>query len=78
MLTRRARFVAALQEAQKLGLVRTDLDLSAAADFIRDSIHIAMLRHTLNRTDPETVDARLRGVTDVFCRVIEGRAARDS
>jgi hypothetical protein len=78
MLTRRARFVAALQEAQKLGLVRTDLDLSAAADFIRDSTHIAMLRHTLNPADPETVDAGLRGVTDIFCRGIEGRAGRDS
>jgi AcrR family transcriptional regulator len=78
MLTRKTRFVTALQEAQKLGLIRTDLDLSAAADFIRDSIHIAMLRHTLYRTDPETVDAHLRGVTDIFYRGIEAREGRDS
>jgi len=55
MLTRKACLVVALQEAQKRGLVREGADLSAAADFIRDSIHIRMLRHTLNRTDPETV-----------------------
>jgi AcrR family transcriptional regulator len=64
MLTRKARFVTALQEAQKLGLVRTDVVLSAVADFICDSIHIAILRHRLYRTDPETVDAYLRGVTE--------------
>jgi AcrR family transcriptional regulator len=78
MLTRKARFVTALQEAQKLGLVRTDLDLSAAADFIRDSIHIAVLQHSLYRTDPETVDAHLRGVTDIFYRGIEAQAALSS
>jgi AcrR family transcriptional regulator len=71
MLTRKARLVAALQEAQKRGLVRMDVDLSAAADFIRDSIHSAMLRHTLYRTDPEAVDAHLRGVTDIFYRGIK-------
>jgi len=78
MLTRKARFVTALQEAQKLGLVRTDVVLSAAADFICDSIHIAILRHRLYRTDPETVDAYLRGVTDIFYRGIESREGRDS
>ena len=68
MLTRKACLVEALQEAQKRGLVREGADLSAAADFIRDSIHDAMLRHTLYRTDPEAVDAHLRGVTDIFYR----------
>jgi CheY-like chemotaxis protein len=71
MLTGKTRLVAALQEAQKRGLVRMDVDLSAAADFIRDSIHSAMLRHTLYRTDPEAVDAHLRGVTDIFYRGIK-------
>jgi AcrR family transcriptional regulator len=71
MLTRKARLVAALKEAQKRGLVREDVDLSAAADFIRDSILSAMLRHTLYKTDPETVDAHLRGVTDIFYRGIK-------
>src|SRR6266550_1714027 len=64
----KACLVVALQEAQKRGLVREGADLSAAADFIRDSIHDAMLRHTLYRTDPEAVDAHLRGVTDIFYR----------
>jgi AcrR family transcriptional regulator len=78
MLAKKARFVAALQEAQKLGLLRMDVDLSVAADFIRDSIHSAMLRHTLYRTDPETVDAHLRGVTDTFYRGIKANDGRNS
>jgi hypothetical protein len=78
MLTKKARFVAAQREAQKLGLVRMDVDLSVAADFIRDSIHSAMLRHTLYRTGPETVDAHLRGVTDIFYRAIKANDGRDS
>jgi AcrR family transcriptional regulator len=78
MLTKKARVVAALQEAQKLGLLRMDVDLSVAADFIRDSIHSAMLRHTLYRTDPETVDAHLRGVTDIFYRGIKANDGRNS
>ena len=71
MLTRKACLVVALQEAQKRGLVREGADLSAAADFIRDSIHDAMLRHTLYRTDPEAVDAHLRGVTDIFTEAVK-------
>jgi AcrR family transcriptional regulator len=78
MLTKKARFVAALQEAQKLGLVRKEVDVSVAADCIRDSIHSAMLRHTLYKTDPETVDAHLRGVTDIFYRGIKADDRRDS
>jgi hypothetical protein len=71
MLTRKARLVAALQEAQKRGLVRMDVDLSAAADLIRDSIHSTMRRHTLYRSDPEAIDAHLRGFTDIFYRGIK-------
>lgn len=78
MLIKKARFVAALREVQELGLVRKEADVSAAADFIRDSIHSAMLRHTLYRTDPETVDAHLRGVTDIFYRGIKANDRRDS
>jgi AcrR family transcriptional regulator len=78
MLARKARFVAALGEAQELGLVRKEVDVSAAADFIRDSIHSAMLRHTLYRTDPETVDAHLRAVTDIFYRGIKAKDGRGS
>jgi AcrR family transcriptional regulator len=78
MVTKKARFVAALQEAQKLGFVRMDVDLSAAADFLRDSIHSAMLRHTLHKTDPEMVDAHLRAVTDIFYRGIKADNGRDS
>jgi AcrR family transcriptional regulator len=71
MLLKKARFVAALKEAQEMGLIRQDVDVSAAADFIRDSIHSAMLRHTLYNADPETVDAHLRTVTDIFYRGIK-------
>ena len=78
MLTRKARFVAGLQRAQEGGFVRKEVDVSAAADFIRDSIHSAMLRHTLYHTDPETVDAHLRGVTDVFYRGIKASDGKDS
>jgi AcrR family transcriptional regulator len=78
MLTRKTHFVAALQRAQEGGFVRKEVDLSAAADFIRDSIHSAMLRHTLYHTDPETVDAHLRGVTDIFYRGIKASDGRDS
>ena len=70
MLKKKAGFVAVLQDAQQMGLIRADVDVSAAADLIRDSIHSAMLRHTLYNSDPETVDAYLRGVTDIFYRGI--------
>jgi len=78
MLTRKARFVALLQRAQQGGFVRKEVDVSAAADFIRDAIHSAMLRHTLYDTDPETVDAHLRGVTDIFYRGIKASDGKDS
>jgi AcrR family transcriptional regulator len=78
MLTKKARLVAALQRAQDGGFVRKEVDVSAAADFIRDSIHSAMLRHTLYHTDPETVDAHLRGVTDIFYRGIRASDGRNS
>jgi AcrR family transcriptional regulator len=78
MLTRKARLVAQLQSAQERGFVRRDVDVSAAADFIRDSIHSATLRHTFYRTDPETVDAHLRGVTDIFYRGIKPSDEKDS
>jgi AcrR family transcriptional regulator len=78
MLTRKARFVALLQRAQQGGFVRKEVDVSAAADFIRDAIHSAMLRHTLYDTDPETVAAYLRGVTDIFYRGIKASDGKDS
>jgi AcrR family transcriptional regulator len=78
MLTRKARFVALLQRAQQGGFVRKEVDVSAAADFIRDAIHSAMLRHTLYDTDPETVDAHLRGVTDIFYRGIKASDGMNS
>jgi hypothetical protein len=78
MLIRKARFVALLQRAQERGFVRKDVDVSAAADFIRDSIHSATLRHTFYQTDPETVEAHLRGVTDIFYRGIKASDGKDS
>ena len=78
MLARKARFVALLQRAQQGGFVRKEVDVSAAADFIRDSIHSAMLRHTLYGADPETVDAHLRAVTDIFYRGIKASDGKDS
>jgi AcrR family transcriptional regulator len=66
MEQRKARLVARLKKAQKLGLVRKDVDLSAASDLIRDSIHSAILRHTAYNTDPETVEAHLQGVADIL------------
>jgi AcrR family transcriptional regulator len=78
MLTRKARLVALLQRAQERGFVRRDVDVSAAADFIRDAIHSATLRHTFYHTDPETVDAHLRGVTDIFYRGIKPSDEKDS
>jgi hypothetical protein len=71
MLKRKAGFVVKLKEARDLGLVRNDVDLSAATDLIRDSIHSAMLRHTAYNTDPEAVDAHLRGITEIFYRGIK-------
>jgi AcrR family transcriptional regulator len=75
---KKTRFVAALRKAQELGLVRKDADLSVAADFIRDSVLSAMLRHTLDKTDPEAVDAHLRGITDIFYRGIKANDGRNS
>src|ERR1700733_11281204 len=78
LLIRKARFVALLQRAQERGIVRKEVDVSAAADFIRDSIHSATLRHTFYHTDTETVDAHLRGVTDIFYRGIKANDGKDS
>ena len=71
MLKRKARFVAGLEQAQEAGLVRKGIDLSAAADFIRDSIHSAMLRHTAYGDDAESVAAHLKGVTEIFYQGIK-------
>ena len=77
MEQRKARLVARLKKAQELGLVRKDVDLSAASDLIRDSIHSAILRHTAYNTDPETVDAHLQGVADILCHGIKANHGRD-
>jgi AcrR family transcriptional regulator len=71
MLKRKAMFVARLQQAQEAGLVRKELDLSAAADFIRDGVQSAMLRHTAYGDDEESVAAHLKGVTDIFYQGIK-------
>jgi AcrR family transcriptional regulator len=71
MLKRKARFVVGLQQAQEAGLVRKGIDLSAAADFVRDAIHSAMLRHTAYGDDAESVTAHLKGVTDIFYQGIK-------
>jgi AcrR family transcriptional regulator len=77
MEQRKARLVARLKQAQELGLVRKDVDLSAASDLIRDSIHSAILRHTAYNTDPEAVDAHLQGVADIFYHGIKANHGRD-
>jgi AcrR family transcriptional regulator len=66
MLKRKGLLVARLQEAQRAGLVRTGLDLSAAADLLPDAVRGAMLRHTAFRDDPESIAAHLKGITDIF------------
>jgi AcrR family transcriptional regulator len=71
MLKRKASFVTRLQQAQMAGLIRKDVDLSAAADFIRDSIHSAMLRHTAYGTGPEQVASHLSSVTEIFYQGIK-------
>jgi AcrR family transcriptional regulator len=71
MFKRKALFVARLQEAQDAGLLRTGLDLSAAADFIRDAVHSAMLRHTAYGDDPESIAAHLKGITEIFYQGIK-------
>jgi hypothetical protein len=55
-----ARFVTRLKQDQELGLVRKDVDLSAASDLIRDSIHSAILRHTAYRWHRNYYEARHR------------------
>jgi AcrR family transcriptional regulator len=77
MEQRKARLVARLKQAQELGLVRKDVDLSAASDLIRDSIHSAILRHTAYNTDAEAIEAHLRGVTDIFYHGIKANDERD-
>lgn len=77
MEQRKARFVARLKQAQELGMVRKDVDLSAASDLIRDSIHSAMLRHTAYNTDPETVDTHLRGIADILYHGIKANDGKD-
>ena len=71
MSKRKALLVARLQEAQKAGLVRTGLDLSAAADLLPDAVRSAMLRHTAFADDPESVAAHLMGITDIFYQGIK-------
>jgi AcrR family transcriptional regulator len=77
MERRKARLVARLRQARELGLIRPDVDLSAASDLIRDSIHSAILRHTAYNTDPEAVDAHLRGVTEIVYHGIKATNGRD-
>lgn len=77
MEQRKARFVARLKQAQELGMVRKDVDLSAASDLIRYSIHSAMLRHTAYNTDPETVDTHLRGIADILYHGIKANDGKD-
>ena len=71
MLRRKALLVACLEEAQKAGLVRTGLDLSAAADLIPDAVRSAMLRHTAFGDDPESVARHLKGITEIFYQGIK-------
>jgi AcrR family transcriptional regulator len=66
MLKRKALLVARLQEAQKAGLVRTGLDLSAAADLLPDAVRSAMLRHTAFEDDPESIAGHLKGITEIL------------
>ena len=63
--------VVRLEQAQKAGLVRTGLDLSAAADFIPDAVRSAMLRHTAFADDPESVAAHLKGITEILYQGIK-------
>jgi len=71
MLKRKALLVARLQEAQTAGLVRTGLDLSAAADLLPDAVRSAMLRHTAFRDDSESIAAHLKGITEIFYQGIK-------
>lgn len=71
MLRRKGLLVACLEEAQKTGLVRTGLDLSAAADLIPDAVRSAMLRHTAFGDDPESIAAHLKGITEIFYQGIK-------
>ena len=71
MLKRKALLVACLEEAQKAGLVRTGLDLSATADLILDAVRSAMLRHTAFGDDAESVAAHLKGITEIFYQGIK-------
>jgi AcrR family transcriptional regulator len=71
MLKRKALLIARLQEAQKAGLVRTGLDLSAAADLLPDAVRSAMLRHTAFADNPESIASHLKGITDIFYQGIK-------
>ena len=71
MLRRRALLVACLEEAQRAGLVRTGIDLSAAADLIPDAVRSAMLRHTAFGDDPESIAGHLKGITEIFYQGIK-------
>jgi AcrR family transcriptional regulator len=71
MSKRKALLVARLQEAQKAGLVRTGLDLSAAADLLPDAVRSAMLRHTAFADNPESIASHLKGITDIFYQGIK-------
>jgi AcrR family transcriptional regulator len=71
MLKRKAMFVAGLRQAQEAGLVRKEVDLSTAADFIRDAVHSAMLRRTAYGDDAELVAAHLKGIAEMFYQGIK-------
>ena len=71
MIKRKALLVGRLEQAQKAGLVRTGLDLSAAADFIPDAVRSAMLRHTAFGDDPESIAAHLKGITEILYQGIK-------
>jgi AcrR family transcriptional regulator len=70
MVPMRAALIERLQEAQKVGCIRQDVDLGCAVDILRDTVHTGMLRHTMYGTGGYSVDTYLRTVVDVFIQGI--------
>jgi AcrR family transcriptional regulator len=70
MVPMRAALIERLQEAQKVGCIRQDVDLGCAVDILRDTVHTGMLRHTIYGTGGYSVDTYLRTVVDVFIQGI--------
>jgi AcrR family transcriptional regulator len=69
----RERLIAILTDAQKVGVVRSDVNIECALDAFKNSLYAGMLRQGTFLTRNYTTDQYISTVADIFLRGIEKR-----